>query len=128
MFTSYTQNLEDAIKQCFPKKVFIRNDKSSLTMHENWVSQETKKLYRKLDRNMHHTDQTYLSLKRDFLENLEANRFEDQIATFNNLTTEKNTWKFINESRNARRTKTEITSLKNCFGDHVTDQKKLQIY
>ena len=74
---------------------------------------------------MHPTDQTYLSLKRDFLENLEANRLEDQIATFNNLTTEKDKWKFINESRDARRTKTEITSLKNCFGDHVTDQKKI---
>ena len=60
---------------------------------------------------MHPTDQTYLSLKRVFLENLEANRLEDQIANFNNLTTEKDKWKFINESRNARRTKTEITSL-----------------
>ena len=126
MFTIFTQILEDAIKQCVPKKrVFIRNDKSSLTIHENWVSQETKKLYRKLDRSMHPTDQTYLSLKRVFLENLEANRLEDQIANFNNLTTEKDKWKFINESRNARRTKTEITSLKNCFGDHVTDQKKI---
>ena len=54
---------------------------------------------------MHPTDQTYLSLKRVFLENLEASRLEDQIATFNNLTTEKDKWKFINESRNARRKK-----------------------
>ena len=98
----------------------------SLSLYCNsYVSQETKKLYRKLDRSMHPTDQTYLSLKRVFLENLEANRLEDQIATFNNLTTEKDKWKFINESRNARRRKTEITSLKNCFGDHVTDQKKI---
>ena len=62
---------------------------------------------------MHPSDQTYLSLKRVFLENLEANRLKGQIATFNNLTTEKDKWKFINESRNARRRKTEITSLKN---------------
>ena len=87
---------------CSKNKVFIGNDKSSLTIHENWVSQETKKLNRKLDRSMHPTDRTYLSLKLDFLENLEANRLEDQIATFNNLTTEKAKWKFINESRNAR--------------------------
>ena len=79
MFTIFTQILEDAIKQSVPKKVFIRDDKSSLTIHENWVSQETKKLYRKLDRSMHPTDQTYLSLERVFLENLEANRLEDQI-------------------------------------------------
>ena len=39
-----TRILEDAIKQCVPKKVSIRNDKSSLTVHENWVSQETKTL------------------------------------------------------------------------------------
>ena len=109
----------------FQKNFFIRNDKSSIKIHENWVSQEKTKLFRKRDTSMHPTDQTYFSLKRDFLENLEANRLEDQIATFNNLTTEKDKWKVINESRNARRTKIELTSLKKCFSDHVTDQKKI---
>ena len=116
----FTQILEDAIKQCVPKKSFHKERQT-----QPYNPRKLHQPRNKVDRSMHPTDQTYLSLKRVFLENPEANRLEDQIATFNNLTTENVKWKFKNESRNARRTETEITSLKHCFGDHVTDQKKI---
>ena len=44
-FTVFTSIIESAIKKFIRKKVvFIRNDKSELTIHENWVKNETKKL------------------------------------------------------------------------------------
>ena len=57
--------------------------------------------------------------------NFEENRFQDQIKVFNNLESDKNNWNFINEARNCMKPKTEINSLRNSFGDLVTDQTKI---
>ena len=48
-----------------------------------------------------------------------------QTNWFKTLTTEKGKWNFINEVRNEKRTKTEIRSLRNCFDDIFTDEKKV---
>ena len=48
-----------------------------------------------------------------------------QIKIFQNLTSEKDKWNFINEARNAHRTKTHISSLRNSFGDLITDPKRI---
>ena len=48
-----------------------------------------------------------------------------QIDFFRNLTSEKDKWNFINEARNSKRTKANISSLKNSFGDLITDPKRI---
>ena len=52
---------------------------------------------------------------RDFLQN--------KVLTFNSSDTERDKWNFINEGRNAKRTITDIPSLKNSISDTITDQK-----
>ena len=61
-----------------------------------------------------------ISLKK-INENCSAHNFN----TFKNLKTEREKWNFINEARNSKKSKTEISSLKNVFGDIYTDQNKI---
>ena len=65
---------------------------------------------------------TYQQIQNDLIENINSNRSDFQFECFNNLNSERDRWNFINETRNSKRTKTEIFSLKNSFGDIVTDQ------
>ena len=44
---------------------------------------------------------------------------------FNGFTSEKDKWNFINEARNTRRSNVQIHSLRNCFGDTVTDDLRM---
>ena len=48
-----------------------------------------------------------------------------QVEFFRNLTSEKDKWNFINDARNSQRTKTHISSLRNSFGDLITDPKRI---
>ena len=74
---------------------------------------------------MNPNDNQYQELQNELVENLQKDKFVYQINTFNNLTSEKDKWNFINEARNSLKTKTEIVSLKNSFGDLVTNQKQI---
>ena len=126
MFTVFIDIIEKALKKCTSKKtVFIRNDKNCLTLHSTWVNEKTKNIYRRIKPNMNPNDATYKELKHDFLNNLCSDKIEHQIKNFNNLKTEKDKWNFINEARNAKRTTTSIPSLKNCFGDLITDELQI---
>ena len=68
---------------------------------------------------------TYQQIQNDLIENINSNRSAFQFECFNNLKSERDRRNFINETRNSKRTKTEIFSLKNSFGDTVTDQKRI---
>ena len=47
MYTIFKDIIEKALRKCITiKKVFIRNDKGVLTLHENWVKKETKNVSR----------------------------------------------------------------------------------
>ena len=48
MFTIFCDIIEKALHKCTRKKtVFIRNDKSVLTIHKKWVTTQTRNIYRK---------------------------------------------------------------------------------
>ena len=83
------------------------------------------KLYDKMRLNMDPNDVKYQKVHNQFLDNFEENRFQDQLKVFNNLESDKDKRNFINEARNCKKTKTEINSLRNSFGDLVTDQTKI---
>ena len=101
----------------YQKKVFIRNDKSNLTIHQKWVSSETKRLYNKIKQDMNPNDLKYEDIQQQFIRNLNLDRDENKSKYFLELTNEREKWNFINEARNSLRTKTVIPSLKNVFGD-----------
>ena len=107
------------------KKVFIRNDKSDLVIRQKWIKNETKRLYNGITSNMKPNNKVYTTLKSQFLDNIQDDQVNYQTNWFKTLTTEKGKWNFINEVRNEKRTKTEIRSLRNCFDDIVTDEKKV---
>ena len=126
MFTVFTNIIEKALRRCAPKKtVFIRNDKNKLTIEQKWIKEKTKNLYQKINSNMEPQSLIYQQNQNNLIENINSNRSDFQIEYFNNLKSERDRWNFINETRNSKRMKTEIFSLKNSFGDIVTDQKRI---
>ena len=126
MFSAFTDIFENALRKCVQKrKVFIRNDKNELWLRKKWISAETMKLSEKMRLNMDPNDVNYQKVHIQFLDNFEENRFQDQLKVFNNLESDKDKWNFINEARNCKKTKTETNSLRNSFGDLVTDQTKI---
>ena len=126
MYTIFCDIIEKALDKCTHRKtVFVRNDKNILTMHNKWIKTQTRNIYRKINPNSNPNEVAYKTLKHDFIDNLSANEMEHKIKCFNGLTSEKDKWKFINEARNANKTATTISSLKNCFGDLVTDDLKI---
>ena len=70
----------------------------------------------------------YTALKNQYLDNIQDDRMNYQKNLFKTLTTEKEKWNFINEVRNEKRTKTGRRSLRNCFDEIVTDEKKLPTF
>ena len=67
----------------------------------------------------------YQQIQNELTKIINSNRSGFQIEYFKNLKSERHRWSFINETMNSKRTKTEIFSLKNSFGDTVTDQKRI---
>ena len=82
-------------------------------------------MYRKIDSSMKPQSLIYKQIQNDLIENINSNRSDFQFECFSNLKSERDRWNFINETKNSERTKTEIFSLKNSFGDTVTDQKRI---
>ena len=93
-------------------------------MEQKWIKEKTKKLYRKTDSSMKPQSLTYQQIQNDLIEKFNSTRSDFQFECFN-LKSERHRWNFINEIRNSKRIKTEILSLKNSFGDTVTDQKRI---
>ena len=69
--------------------------------------------------------QPYKELNRQFIENLHSDRWSTYIKIFGSLKTEREKMNFIIETRNSKRTKSSISSLRNSFGDIITEQKDI---
>ena len=126
MFTVFNNTIENALKMCIHRiKVFIRNDKGSLTIFQRWVDTKTRKLHRLIKNDVDPLGQAYRELSRQFIKNIHSDRLSTHIKNFGSLKTERERWKFINEARNSKRTKSSISSLRNSFGDIITEQKDI---
>ena len=107
------------------KTIFIRDDMIFLTIQKSWVEKESIEIYNKMKQFMHPEDISYKKIQQNFVEKTNENRSVHNFNTFKNLKTEREKWNFINEARSSKRSKTEISSLKNVFGDIYTDQNKI---
>ena len=88
--TAFVNIIETALKKSVPKtKVFIRNDKSDITIHQKWKN-KTRKLYREMNIRMKPTDDGYEVLQRNYLEQLNHDRIDHSQQTFSKLQTERN--------------------------------------
>ena len=54
----------------FQKKVFIRNDKSNITIHQKWINKKTRELYSEMNKRKKPTDDRYEALQHYYLEQL----------------------------------------------------------
>ena len=126
MFSVFSNIFEKSLEKCVTKrKVFIRDDKSSVTIQNSWIENEIKKRFAKTKELMHPDDISYKVIQQHFFEKLNENRLSHKTNIFKPLQSDRQKWNFINEARSSRRSKTEIVSLKNSFGDIITDQKRL---
>ena len=128
MSTNFSNLTERALKKCAPmKKVFIRNDKSNNTKQQKWVTDETEScnLYSQINFTMEPKGKKYQNLQNDFVGKISAYFLSSQVLSFHNLSKNKDNWNFIKEARNTRRTKTNISSLKNSVGERITDKKRI---
>ena len=82
-------------------------------------------MYQQVNRNAHPSDPLLIERKHQFIEKFNQDKIQYQIKLFNGLTCEKDKWNFINEARNTRRSNVQIHSLRNCFGDIVTDDLRM---
>ena len=114
-FTILTSFIENSLRKSISKKkVFIRNDKSNLTIHQKWVSSKTKRLYNKIKQDMNPNDLKYEDIQQQFIRNLNLDRDENKSKYFLELTNEREKWNFINEARNSLRTNCHPI-FKKCF-------------
>ena len=71
------------------------------------------------------TNAKYEEIQSKFVENLNSDRNDYKTKHFADLSMDRERWNFINEARNSLETKTNISSLKNVFGDIESNQKKI---
>ena len=82
MYTSFVRIIEKALNHNISKKkVFIRDDKSSLLIHEKWVNAATKKIYDQIDHDTNPNDENYQSNQNKLLESLNSDKMNKQIET-----------------------------------------------
>ena len=72
MYTVLTDILEKTLR-CTQKTVFIRNDKSKITMEQKWIKVK-QNMYWKIDRSMKPQSSTYRKVQNDLIENINSNR------------------------------------------------------
>ena len=65
-------------KSISKKKVFFRNDKINLTIHQKWVSSETNRLYNKIKQDMNPNDLKYEDIQQQFISNFILDRDENK--------------------------------------------------
>ena len=94
------------------KAVFIRNDKSNLTIHQKWFTEETKKHYKQINQSMNPSDAKYKLFQNNFFESLNSDCNDYQAKVFADLSNDREKWNFINEARSSLKNKTITSSLK----------------
>ena len=123
MFFVFVNIFDSALQMCIRKKiVFFRNDKSCLTIYQKWVKKKNKTMYNDIKINAEPIQSFYLDYNQKFFKTLFNDHLQFKSNIFANLKTIRQKWNFINESGNSQRCKTSITSLKNSFGDDITNQ------
>ena len=109
MYKNFCSSLETVVKKYAPQKtVFIRHDKPKLTLHQQWISENTVKKFAKTSNN-----NSKNVLKQENEKHL--------LDVFQNLKSARVRWNFINEIRNCEKLQTEIPRLKNSFGTVLTN-------
>ena len=69
--------------------MFIRNDKSDITINQKWISSQTKRLYNNLSEQMQPNDTKYHDIQKELIENIRNDRIKQNILKFGNLKSEK---------------------------------------
>ena len=106
MFSVFSNIFERSLEKSVTKrKVFIRNKKSSITIQNSWIKNETKKMFAEMKEFMHPDDISYNLIQQSFCEKLNDNRHKTNI--FKQLQLDRQKWNFINEAQSSRRCKTE---------------------
>ena len=86
MYTSFVRIIEKALNHNISKKkVFIRNDKRSLLIHEKWVNAATKKIYDQIDPNINPNDENYQLNQNQLLESLNSDKMKKTDGIFPKL-------------------------------------------
>ena len=86
MFSVFSNILERSLEKCVTKrKVFIRNDKSSITIQNSLIENETKKKFAKIKKFMHPDDISYNLIQQNFCEKLNENRLSHKTNIFEQL-------------------------------------------
>ena len=78
MFSVFMTILENALRKSIKKKVFIRNDKSDITINQKWISSQTKRLYINLSEQMQPNDNKYHDIQKELIENIRNDRKKKQ--------------------------------------------------
>ena len=126
LFSIFSNYIENSLNKSILKKtVFIRNDKSNLTLHQKWVTEKTQQHYKQIHQSMNPSDAKYKLFQSNFIESLNSDRNDYLTNVFADLSNDREKWNFINEARKSLKTKTIISSLKNVFGETVLDQTKI---
>ena len=127
MMLSFNQILSSAIIKHAPlKKCFVRNDKSCFTLTEKWMKSSD---FKPSFLNQQTIDQGKFSKLKMLKKHISTvnennfNRFQNDLIAAEKCQRKK--WLLINEIRNSKKCKPNIASLKNCFGDYVTEPKKI---
>lgn len=136
MFNSFEYNFENVLNLHAPtKNIFVRNNKV-IKKNKPWITDEIKTLScekKKLlkEYKLLNTPASYNNYKqtRNKLNILLKKSYKDyNTQLFDSIRGEKKKWKFMNNIRQSKAPGTEIKLLKNCFGDKITDNKKMSNY
>ena len=126
MLQVFTENFTTALSKSAPlQKCFIRNDKSFFTLTDKWLTRKSRELMVDRDRFLNDKDcENFFDLKNQFSisNDHNFNRFHRNLIE---AAKSDKKWMLINEVRNSEKTKPRIYSLKNVFGDYVTQTKKM---
>ena len=127
MLQVFTENFTTALSKSAPlKKCFIRNNKSFFTLTDKWLTRKSRQLMVDRDRFLNDKDyEHFFDLKNQFSisNDNDFNRFHRNFIEA--AKSDRKKWMLINEVRNSEKTKPRIYSLRNVFGDYVTQTKKL---
>lgn len=135
MFNSFEYKFSNTLNKHAPYiKIFTRNNK--VIKEKGWLTDECKILSTEKkellkEHNTNKTDDSYVKYKqcRNKLNSLLKKSYKEfNSIIFENIRGVRSKWKFINNIRQSKQPGTVISLLKNCFGDKITDPKKLSNY
>ena len=106
MFSNYIENPLN--KSILKKTVFIRNDKSNLTLHQKSVTEKTKQHYKQIHQSMNTSDAKFKLFQSNSIKSLNTDRNNYLTNVFANLSNDRKKWNIKNQARKSLNTKTII--------------------